>query len=152
MRLGDTYGYPTCSGQSPSPFLHLHSLSGAHSHYHTPPEIHAVFLFLFSQASGVQMLTHCGLPEYARPTAQTGHFPSSRILWGVTAPRAQGTGAPLRNRIRALVAKGTHHPSAELSPVLDTCPTPTPVGRLPSPPTPTAIFPVAAYLITCAQD
>lgn len=118
MKLGDTNGYPTCSGLSPPPFSHLQSLSGAHSHCHTPPEIQVIFLFLFPQASGLQMLTVAcqNTPDLPR---REETLPSSRSLWEGTAPRAQGTRAPLRKQIRALVAKATHHPPADLAPELD---------------------------------
>lgn len=139
---------PPVLASHPHHFLHLHSLSGAHPHYYTPPEIRAVFsLLLFSSFWSID--AHRGLSEYARPTMQTGHFPSIRSLWGVTAPRMQGTRAPLRNHFGALIAEATHHPPAELAPCTCThihglqacCP--------PPPQPPTAISPVATYLITC---
>lgn len=114
MRLGDTNGCPTCSDLSPPHFSHLHSVSGAQSHCHTPPEIHAIFLFLFPQDSGLQMLTVAcqNMPDLPR---RQETLPSSRSLWEGTAPRTQGTRVPLRKQIRTLVAQATHHPPAELS-------------------------------------
>jgi hypothetical protein len=131
MRLGDTNGYPTCSGQSPHPFC-----ISTHCLVPIPITTHLQKSTPFSCSSFLKLLVYRCSPWLAR-ICQTYHADRSLSInqkpVGSDSTQDAGYQGPSQEPVQNLIAEATHHPPAELAPMLDTCPTPTPVGFSPHP-------------------
>lgn len=120
MRLGDTNGYPTCSGQSPPPFF-----ASPLTVWCPSPLLHTSRNpRCFFSSSFLKLLVYRCSPWLAR-ICQTYHADRSLSInqkpVGSDSTQDAGYQGPSQEPVQNLIAEATHHPPAELAPMLDTC-------------------------------